>query len=69
MLFRSLKIENLPALRRPTYNIYGTDGKMLAGGKLVNDELNVAALANGIYTLQVFSKKKIVFSGKFVVKR
>jgi predicted alpha/beta superfamily hydrolase len=63
-----LKIENLPALRRPTYNIYGTDGKMLAGGKLVNEEVNVGALANGIYTLQVFSKKKIVFSGKFVVR-
>lgn len=63
-----LKIKNLPALRRPTYNIYAADGRLLKSGKLASDEVDVSGFPDGIYTLQVVSKKKAAFSGKFVVK-
>ncbi|MCB0517407.1 MAG: T9SS type A sorting domain-containing protein [Lewinellaceae bacterium] len=63
-----LKIENLPDLRKPTYQVVASDGKMVQSGKLVDNSINVSTLQTGLYTLQVFSKKKVVFTGRFVVK-
>ncbi len=63
-----LNLENLPELRRPTYRISGLNGKVYEKNRLDGSTINVSQLPSGVYVLNVYSKKEIVFTEKFVVK-
>ena len=64
-----LNLENLPELRRPSFQIFGLDGKLYGKGRLNGNSINVDNLPSGSYVLNILTKKEIVFSEKFVVKQ
>lgn len=64
-----LYLENLPSSTKLNYQIFTSNGKMAMRGKIVEGQsLDVSKLAAGSYVLQVFSKKKQVAVGQFIVK-
>lgn len=63
-----LNLQNLPQLRRPAYQIFSLDGKLIEKGRLDGNLIDVDDLASGTYVLNILSKRNIVFSEKFVVK-
>lgn len=65
----SLFIENLPNLPRLTYQVFTVGGQLMKKGRFEpNQSIDVSRLSAGTYILQVFSKKKQVASGQFLVK-
>jgi predicted alpha/beta superfamily hydrolase len=63
-----LTIENLPELSRPTYQVFGLDGKLYGKGSLNGNTVDVANLPAGAYVLNILTKRKVTVSEKFVVK-
>jgi len=64
-----LYVENLADLSRMTYQVFAVNGRLVMKGRIeVGQPLDVARLAAGAYTLQIFSKKKQVASGQFIMK-
>jgi len=65
----ALFVENLPDLPKLTYQVYAIGGQLVKKGKLeAGQSLDVSRLPAGSYLLQVFSKKKQVANGQFLVK-
>lgn len=64
-----LFLENLADLPRMSYQVFAINGRLVKKGKLeAGQPLDVSALGSGAYSLQIFSKKKQVAVGQFLVK-
>jgi hypothetical protein len=64
-----LFVEDLPDLPKMTYQIFGVNGQLIKKGKIeAGQSLDVSKLNTGTYSLQIFSKRKQVAVGQFLVK-
>jgi metallo-beta-lactamase class B len=63
-----LHFDNVADLRRPTYQIFSLDGKLMAKGRLRETYLDLSYLPAGVYVLQIFNRREVVFNAKFLKK-
>ena len=61
-------VENLPSQKRLTWQISSPDGRLFGKGKLEGGSLDVSRLPQGVYVLDIFSKKQFIFSQKIIIQ-
>jgi predicted alpha/beta superfamily hydrolase len=64
-----LYVENLPALKRVSYQFTTPDGRVAGKGKLGTSPVDVSRLPPGMYVFTVFSKKQVVLSQRVYIWR
>ena len=66
---KSLIIDKLPTLCKPSLNLYNMIGQLVIKGKVINDgrnEIHLSNLSAGIYFYEFISERKVVLAGKLV---